>query len=267
MKQEQITIWVFWWSWFYDLLENYEEIEVNTIYWKPSDKLIVWNIGDKKVIFLPRHWKNHTIPPHKINYRANIKAFKNLWVNIIIWPCAAWSLKKEIMPWDFVILDQFVDRTNNRIDTFFDWPKVIHIWWANPYCESLKNIILNLKINNEITIHKSWTVVVVNWPRFSTKAESSFYKNQWFEVINMTQYPEVVLVRESEICYCWIALITDYDVWIYWNDNIEPVNVEIVLKILKENNDKAKKLIFELIKNIPNNYTCECQSCLKNAKL
>ena len=246
-------------SGFYEFFKNNaKEIEVETEFGKPSDKITVGTIFGKKVAFLPRHGKNHQIPPHKIPYKANIKALKQIGVEKIIAPSAVGSLKKNIKPGDFVICDQFIDRTKKRDDTFFDGPRVAHIESAYPYCQQLREVALKQAKKLNLTVHKSGTVVVIEGPKFSTAAESVFYSKMGCDVINMTQYPEVVLALELGICYLNISLVTDYDAGIYAKTKIEPVSIEQVLANFKNNNDKLKKLILEIIKNIPSKNSCEC---------
>ncbi len=197
---------VFGGSGFYNFLEIEDEISIETIYGKPSDKIIIGNLEGIKVAFLPRHGKDHSIPPHMINYRANIYAMKQLGVKQIFSPCAAGSLQPYIKPGDFVICDQFVDRTNSRKDTFYDGPHTTHISTAHPYCPELRKIVIKAAKELQINCHEKGTVVVIQGPRFSTKAESNWYSRQGWEVINMTQYPEVTLARELEICFVNISL-------------------------------------------------------------
>lgn len=245
---------------FYEFLENIEEVEIETPYGKPSDKIALAVYDNKKIAFLPRHGKNHQFPPHKIPYRANIYALKQLGVKKIIGPTASGSLQAHIKPGDFVITDQFVDRTWGRNDTFFDGPETVHTSPAYPYCPELRKIAIEAGKSLGITIHEKGTVVVIQGPRFSTVAESRWFSKMGWEVINMTQYPEVYLARELGICYVNIALITDYDVGLEGRDDITPVTHDEVVKIFKENNEKVKNMIFEIIKRIDlNQETCKCK--------
>lgn len=264
-----ITIGVFGGSGFYDLMDNPQEIEVETEHGKPSSKIMIGVIAGKKVAFLPRHGKGHIYPPHKVPYKANIAAFKKLGVKKIIAPCACGSLNVNVKRGDFVILDQFVDRTSGRDDTYYHGPKTVHISTANPYCENLRNIAVNACKTIGVNTHKNGTVVVIQGPRFSTKAESLWFQNQGWEVINMTQYPEAVLAREAEICYCGIALITDYDTGVQGEDGkpVDPVNLDEVIKVFNENNDKVKKVLFEMIKNLDTNADCVCHHSLTGAAM
>lgn len=246
-------------SGFYKLLDNLQEIDIDTEYGKPSDKIFFGEYAGRKIAFLPRHGREHSIPPHKINYRANIAAFKKLGAKIIISPCAAGSLQANIKPGDFVILDQFVDRTRSREDTFFEGPEIKHTAMADPYCKFLRGAAFEVCKKLEINCHPEGTVVVIQGPRFSTKAESRWFSSQGFEVVNMTQYPEVALAQELGICFLGLALVTDYDVGLEEREDIAPVSHEEVLKVFNQNIDKVKKVIFELIKNIPKEYSCNCR--------
>lgn len=246
-------------SGFYEFFkDSSKEIEIETEYGKPSDKITIGVIFNKKVAFLPRHGKNHQIPPHKIPYRANIKALQQIGVKKIIAPSAVGSLKKNIKPGDYVICDQFIDRTKKRDDTFFDGPKVAHIEMAYPYCQQLRDAVFNQAKKLNFRAHKKGTVVVIEGPRFSTVAESISYSKMGCDVINMTQYPEVALALEAGMCYLNISLVTDYDVGIYAKTKIEPVSIEQVLENFKNNNDKLKNLISEVIKNMPSKASCDC---------
>lgn len=278
---DKIQIGIFGGSGFYDLLKNAKEISIKTKWGSPSDKITIGQYNGKQIAFLPRHGKKHQYPPHKIPYLANISAFKQLGVKQIIAPCAVGSLQPHIKPGQFVILDQFIDRTNSRPDTCFNGPKmkprtelrsnsgagVAHISGAEPYCPNLRQTAINACKTLKIAHHKGGTAVVIQGPRFSTKAESQYYSKQGWEVINMTQYPEAILAREMEMCYTAIALVTDYDAGLEGNLKIKPVSMDEVLKVFKSNNEKIKSVIFEMIKNIPNYTNCACQSAMKNAIL
>lgn len=256
---------VFGGSGFYNFLQGREELEINTEYGKPSESIVIGELEGLRVAFLPRHGKNHTIPPHKINYRANVSAMKQLGVRQIFAPCAVGSLQPQIRPGDFVICDQFVDRTNSRIDTFYDGPHVTHISTAEPYCPQLREITIESANELNITCHHRGTVVIIQGPRFSTKSESRWYSNQDWEVINMTQYPEVTLARELEICFVNISLVTDYDTGLEGNPRIKPVTSMDVMKIFKENNEKLKDLLFKAIPKVAQSRQCVCSHALEGA--
>jgi len=259
---------VFGGSGFYSFLEDVEEISVDTPYGAPSDKIALAKIGDKTVAFLPRHGKNHHLPPHKINYRANLYAMKQLGVTRILGPCASGSLQPYIKPGDFVICDQFVHRTWGREDTFYDGPITTHISGAEPYCQELRKIAIDVAREKSLPVHDKGTMVVIQGPRFSTKAESREFSSHGWEVINMTQYPEVVLARELEICYANITLVTDYDAGLEGNPDIQPVSHETVLKVFNDNIENLKELLYEVIKRIPKQrQKCKCGDELKSARM
>jgi len=256
---------VFGGSGFYNFLNIKEELNIKTPFGEPSDTIIIGELDGKNVAFLPRHGRKHSIPPHKINYRANVYAMKELGVKRIFAPCAAGSLQPNIKPGDFVICDQFVDRTNCRIDTFYDGPEVTHVSTAEPYCPVLRDIVINSAKKLGINNHQNGTVVIIQGPRFSTKSESRWYSSQGWEVINMTQYPEAALARELEMCYVNISLITDYDAGLDGNPNIKPVSSSEVIKIFNENNEKLRTLLFTVIPEVPQERNCVCATALTGA--
>ena len=265
MPSLKAEIGVFGGSGFYQLLGRARQIEINTPFGKPSGKITLGNYQGKKVAFLPRHGEKHVFPPHKIPYRANLWAFKKLGVKQIIAPCASGSLTPKIKPGDFVICDQFVDRTWGRNDTFFDGPKVVHPPMADPYCPSLRKIAIKACEALKIPHHNEGTIVVIAGPRFSTRAESKWFQSQGWQVVNMTAYPEIALAREMEICYVNIALITDYDTGLEGYQDIKPVTAAEVLKIFQKNNQKLKSLLAAMLKIIPPKRTCGCGHSLDNA--
>jgi len=250
MMDYKAEIGVFGGSGLYTFLDNVEEVEIDTPYGKPSDKIALAQIGDKTVAFLPRHAKDHSLPPHTINYRANLYAMKMLGVKCIIAPTASGSLKVEYKPGDFVISDQFIDRTWGRKDTYFEGPETKHVSPAEPYDEKLRHLAIKVCRELGITVHESGTVVVIQGPRFSTKAESRWFSSMGWEVINMTQYPECMLAKELEIPYVNIALITDYDAGLEGHPEVKPVTEEEVYRVFKDNNDKVKKVLYTMIEKI-----------------
>lgn len=246
-------------SGFYSFLESVDEYEISTPYGKASDKVAIAQLEGKKIAFIPRHGKNHKYPPHLIPYRANLYVMKQLGVQKIIAPTASGSLQPHIKPGDFVICDQFVDRTWGRKDTFFEGPEVKHISPAHPYCPELRQIAIEAGKEMGITVHEKGTVVVIQGPRFSTIAESRWFNRMGWDVINMTQYPECYLAKEMGICYTNIALITDFDAGLEGRDDIPPVTEEAVYKVFQENNDKVKTLLREIIRKIDlENSNCSC---------
>ncbi len=261
-KLEEAEIAIIGGSGLYTLLSNPEEIKVDTPYGQPSDRIALGEISGRKVAFLPRHGRYHQYPPHKIPYRANIWALKKLGVKRIIAPCAVGSLQAHIKIGDFVVCDQFVNRTSGREDTFYDGPVTTHVSMSEPYCPELREVIIKVGESLGLRIHDKGTVVVIQGPRFSTKAESQWFKSFGWEVINMTQYPEVVLARELEICYANISLVTDYDVW-----HPKPLSAEELAKTLSQNIENVKKLINEIIPKIPKERKCLCGKALEHAKI
>jgi len=245
-------------------LEKIKEVKFQTKYGHPSDEIIIGKYAGKTVAFLTRHRKNHSLPPHKILYKANIAALKELGVEYIIATCIAGSLKRNIRPGDFVILDQFVNLTWGRDDYFKVEKKIVHLPMANPYCPNLRRLTYNCAKKLGIHVHKKGTVVVTQGPRFSTKAESSWFSAQKWDVVNMTQYPECYFAREMGICYVAIAMITDYDVGIKSHFQINTKGMTKVLKVFNNDIKEVKKLIFQIIKKLPIKRNCRCSKSLIN---
>lgn len=258
---------VFGGSGFYSFFEEAKELQVRTPYGKPSGKVTISKLGGKKVAFLPRHGVHHQFPPHRVPYRANMFAFKQLGASRIIAPNAVGSLKAEIEPGDLVFCDQFVNFTSGREDTFYDGPVTTHVGMAQPYCPQMRGVALEAAGRLGLRFHRSGTVVVIQGPRFSTTSESRFFSRQGWDVINMTQYPEVVLAREQELCYLNISLATDYDAGLEGNPDVKPVSHEDVVRVFNRNMESLRKLIVEIVKEIPAKRTCECGTALKHARL
>lgn len=243
------------------LLKDSYEITVDTPYGKPSDSITVGRFMERKIAFLPRHGKKHTIPPHLINYRANIWAFKELGITKVIAPSAVGSLKEGIEPGHIVLPTQFLDFTRSRKGTFSDIDRVIHISVADPFCSELHPFIIDAARRQDIRIHNDCTYVCIEGPRFSTRAESKFYQNTGADVIGMTLIPECQLAREAQMCYTSISSITDYDVWAQ-----KPVTAREVIDTLAKNVKKTKQLLAELIPLIPKTMNCACSEALKEAE-
>ncbi len=240
---------VFGGSGFYSLLEDVREIKVDTPYGAPSDSLFLADVAGRKVAFLPRHGRRHTIPPHRINYRANVWAMRSLGVKAAISPCAAGSLQLAVKPGDFVVCDQFVDRTSGRADTFYDGPIVTHLSSAAVYDPVLRRLAIDTIRDHGIEVHEEGTVVVIQGPRFSTKAESKWFSDAGWEVINMTQYPEAWLCRELGMAVVNISLITDYDAGVH--EGTEAVNATDVLEVFTANAERIQKVVLDLIGRFP----------------
>ena len=257
---------VFGGSGFYKLFDEYEEKAIETPYGAPSARVAIGTMAGKKVAFMPRHGAHHQLPPHKINYRANVWAMKSLGVNRVISPCAAGSLQTHVEPGHFVVCDQFVDRTSGRADTFYDGPISTHVSSADPYCPEMRELAIAAGEKAGITMHKTGTVVVIQGPRFSSKAESRWFTSLGWEVINMTQYPEAHLAREQELCVVNISLITDYDSGLI--GNVQPVSHAEVVKVFGENISKLQSLLINLIETLPSSRgKCGCGSTLKHARI
>lgn len=240
---------VFGGSGFYSLLSDVKEAKVDTPYGPPSDALMLATVAGRKVAFLPRHGRDHSIPPHKVNYRANVWAMRSLGVRAVISPCAAGSLQSHVAPGSFVVCDQFVDRTNGRKDTFYDGPIVTHISPAETYDPVLRRLAVETIREHGIDCHDHGTVVVIQGPRFSTKSESKWYTDAGWEVINMTQYPEAYLCRELGMAVVNISLITDYDVGVV--AEAEAVTAHDVLAVFQKNSERIKKVVLDLIRKMP----------------
>ena len=245
----QAEIGVFGGSGFYALLDDVREVKVDTPYGPPSDSLFLAEVSGRKVAFLPRHGRRHTIPPHMINFRANVWAMKALGVKAIISPCAAGSLRLEVAPGDFVVCDQFVDRTSGRADTFYDGPIVSHVSAAEIYDPVLRRIAVETIRQHDIRVHDGGTVVVIQGPRFSTKSESKWFSDAGWEVINMTQYPEGYLCRELGMAVVNISLITDYDAGVH--EGTKAVNAMSVLEVFELNAARIQKVVLDMIRRFP----------------
>ena len=240
---------VFGGSGFYSLFEDVHEVKVDTPYGPPSDSLFLAEVSGRRVAFLPRQGRRHTIPPHRINYRANVWAMRALGVKAVISPCAAGSLALHVKPGDFVVCDQFVDRTTGRPDTFFDGPIVTHVSSAETYDPVLRALAVQTIRDHGIEAHDGGTVVVIQGPRFSTKAESKWFSDAGWEVINMTQYPEAWLCRELGMAVVNIALITDYDAGVH--EGTEAVDAQSVLEVFSQNAERIQKVVLDLIGRFP----------------
>ncbi len=266
MAKDTADIGVYGGSGFYSLIENPREVWIETPYGPPSDKIALGEIAGKSVAFLPRHGKDHRYPPQAINYRANAWAMKELGVSRIIGPTASGSLKAEVEPGHMVVCDQVVDRTTGRKDTFYDGPITTHISFADPYCSQLRPIAVDALRKTGITTHDGGTIVIIQGPRFSTRAESKWFTSLGWSVINMTNYPECYLARELEMCYVNISLITDYNVGLEGQAGVEPVSHAEVMKIFASNNERVKAAIYTLIDAIPAERTCSCGNALAGAR-
>jgi 5'-methylthioadenosine phosphorylase len=260
---EQAEIGIFGGTGIYDsgLLKESKEVTVDTPFGKPSDSITVGIFKGKKIAFMPRHGKKHTIPPHMINYRANIWAFKELGVKRIIAPSAVGSLKEELAPGQFVLPSQFLDFTKSRKGSFSEEGRVIHISVAEPFCPELQAVILRSAKTQNIPVHRDATYVCIEGPRFSTKAESRFYRSTGADIIGMTLVPECQLAREAQICYASISTVTDYDVWAE-----KPVTAKGVMETLAKNVENTRRLLTAIPDEIPEARSCSCAKALEEAE-
>jgi len=261
--ERDVEIGIFGGTGIYDsgLLENPKEITIDTPFGKPSDSVTIGFFKGRKIAFLPRHGKKHSIAPNMINYRANIWAFKELGITRIIAPSAVGSLREEIEPGHFALPSQFLDFTKSRNGSFSEEGRVIHISVADPFCSELQDSINKVVNEQGHKIHKECTYVCIEGPRFSTKAESRFYRTTGADIIGMTLVPECQLAREGQMCYASISTVTDYDVWAE-----KPVTAKEVLGTLGKNVEKTKKLLVDLIEKIPATRKCNCSKALEEAE-
>ena len=243
-----------------EIIEDSEEIKVFTPYGSPSDSVTIGTYEDKKIAFIPRHGRGHTIPPHRINNCANIWALKELGVSNIVASSAVGSLREDYKPGEFVLTDQFIDRTRKRIDSFYQGGQLCHISAADPNCKGLREYYRNQAEKLGLKLHHSGTYVCIEGPRFSTRAESGLYRQWKADIIGMTLYPECILAREAEMCYVSIAMVTDYDVWAD-----KPVSTQEIMKTMKSNSSNFKQLIMKSLTGMPDNPACSCRESLKYA--
>ncbi len=246
-----------------DGIKKIKEVSIDTPFGKPSDNFITGELEDKEIVFLPRHGVGHRISPSEINYRANIYGMKKLGVDRIISVTACGSLKEEIKPLDFVVVDQFVDRTNHaREMTFFKEGVVAHIMFSHPVCKDLCDVIYNAGTALKLNIHSGGVYVNMEGPAFSTLAESQLYRRWGMDVIGMTNMSEAKLAREAEMCYATLACVTDYDCW---HPTHGSVTVEEVISNLSKNVENAKKLLLATIRALHKKRNCSCKDTLKYA--
>ena len=234
-------------SGFYEFLDDVERVEIDTPFGPPSAPVTIGQIGTRRVAFIPRHGRDHQFGPAAVPARANLWAMRMLGVRQVVGPCAAGSLQPDMHPGDFVVLDQLVDRTWGRPDTYYDAGHAHHVSYADPYCPELSRLAITAGERVGVRMHASGTVVVIPGPRFSTRAESRWYRAQGWHVVNMTQYPEAYLARELGIHYAGIALITDYDTGVEDDPGVEPVTQEQVFAFFEENVHRVRELLRTLV--------------------
>jgi 5'-methylthioadenosine phosphorylase len=255
---------VFGGSGFYSFLDHVEEVELETPYGPPSAPLTIGAIGGKHVAFLPRHGRRHELPPHAIPYRANVWAMREAGVRRILAPCASGALRGDLQLGEFVVCDQFVDRTRGRPDTFYDGPETTHVSAAEPFCPDLRALLVETARELGVRARDGGTVVVVQGPRFSTRAESTWFQAAGWEIVNMTSYPECHLARELELCYANISMVTDYDVGV---EGGEPVSAAAVVGVLEQNNERLRELLAALIPRIGPQPEDVCATALRGTRI
>ena len=248
----------------YDIpgLEEKRERKIDTPFGSPSDAYILGRLEGKRVAFLARHGRGHRILPTELNFRANIYGFKMLGVKRLLSASAVGSLKLEHKPMDFVLPDQFVDRTRQRVSTFFGEGIVVHISFADPICSQLAQQVEVAAGRITFPIKRGGSYVCIEGPAFSTRAESELYRSWGMDLIGMTNLQEAKLAREAEICYVTIAMVTDYDCW---HEEEEPVTVGVLLGYLEKNSGNAQNLIKEVLKILSDQFDCSCQHALQDA--
>jgi 5'-methylthioadenosine phosphorylase len=243
-------------------LEHVESIKVDTPFGEPSDAIVRGVLGSTTLLFLPRHGRGHRIPPHAINYRANLCALKRLGAEQLVSLSAVGSMRENIHPGDVVIVDQYVDLTKRRVSTFFERGVVAHVSFSDPVDGALALALGNAADRAGARVHRGGTYVCIEGPQFSTRAESVIYRSWGVSVIGMTALPEAKLAREAELPYATLALATDYDCW---HQSAEPVSVESVLRVLSQNSELARRTIAELAKTLPDPQASPATHALENA--
>ncbi len=259
---------VFGGSGFYRFIGNSgKQVRIVTPYGPPSAAVTLTRVGGKRVAFLPRHGVRHEFPPHAVPYKANVYAFKKLGVARVVAPNAVGSLKGNIEPGDLVFCDQFVNLTAGRDATYYDGPETTHVSMAEPYCPQMREVAIRSARKLKVRFHEGGTVVVVQGPRFSTKAESRFFSRQGWDVINMTQFPEAVLAREQEMCYLNISVVTDYDAGLEGDPSVNPVSHREVMRVFERNMSMLRSLIGDIVASVPDERRCACGRALESARL
>jgi 5'-methylthioadenosine phosphorylase len=255
---------VFGGSGFYSFLDDVEEVELETPYGPPSAPLAIGAIGGKRFAFLPRHGRRHERPPHAIPYRANVWAMRETGVRRILAPCASGALRSDLRLGELVVCDQFVDRTRGRTDTFYDGPETTHVSAAEPFCPGLRAVFVEAAGELGLRARDGGTVVVVQGPRFSTRAESKWFQAAGWEIVNMTTYPECHLARELELCYANISMVTDYDTGV---EGDEPVSAAAVAGVLEQNNERLRELLAAVIPRIDPQPEDVCATALRGTRI
>jgi 5'-methylthioadenosine phosphorylase len=245
-----------------DGLQNVEEHKLETPFGAPSDAIIEGHIGETRLLFLARHGRGHRLSPSEVNYRANIFALKSLGATDVISVSAVGSMREDIRPGEMIVVDQFIDRTKGRPSTFFGNGIVGHVTFADPVCPRLSTVVFDAACSTDVKIHRGGTLMVMEGPAFSTRAESLMHRQLGVDLIGMTAMPEAKLAREAELCYTTLALATDYDCW---HEEEEDVSVDAVIAVLKQNSENARAVIREVACRTVYERDCACQSALEYA--
>lgn len=243
-------------------LSGVTELAIETPFGPPSDVIVKGTLGDTTLLFLPRHGRGHRIPPHAINYRANVAALKMCGATHLLSVSAVGSMREEVAPGDFVIVDQFIDLTRRRASTFFDEGLVAHVGMADPVCDKLASAVTDAARRAGANVHEGGTYVCIEGPAFSTRAESHVYRSWGVSAIGMTAMPEARLAREAELPYAVLALATDYD---SWHETFEDVSVETVVATIQKNVSLARRTIVELAPRLPDPKTSRAYAALARA--
>jgi 5'-methylthioadenosine phosphorylase len=243
-------------------LTKTREVQVKTPFGEPSDAIVLGILEGKRVAFLARHGRGHRILPSEINFRANVYAMKLLGVERIISVSAVGSLMEELQPGEFLVPDQFVDRTKNRVSTFFGDGLVAHVGFDKPTCGQVSGVLADASVHCGVMVHRRGTYVCIEGPQFSTLAEANMHRQLKFEVIGMTNVTEAKLAREAEICYATIAMVTDFDCW---HPEHESVTASQIIATLVQNAENAQKVLREAVRAMPEGRNCKCGAALKHA--
>ncbi|GII81363.1 purine nucleoside phosphorylase [Sphaerisporangium rufum] len=251
-------------SGFYSLLDDAEEVQVSTPFGPPSDAVTVGHIGSRTVAFVPRHGRSHQFPPHRIPYRANLWALRSLGVRQVLAPSAVGSLRADLGPGTLVIPDQLVDRTSGRPQTYYDEGGAVHVPFADPYCPAGRALAVARAQGDGWPVAGDGTLVVIEGPRFSTRAESRWFAGNGWSIVGMTGFPEAVLARELALCYTTLALVTDLDAGV---ESGEGVTQEEVFAFFAANSERMRSLVAALVTELPAERTCPCGEALAGVKL